>query len=170
MPTITEVQDAIYDWLEPACAPAPVDWENEDDADRKDTRVAIRLQEGAAQPHPVTTVVDGVEGTTEVVLLTLVINTRGRDAQERAQKIRASLWASQRSGFDALWKYVGLSDASAIANLSALESAQVGPRYEFRVKLFTALVHDFAADQADTVAVAVNQSASVILGNDPRAC
>lgn len=173
MPTKDQIKDAIYDWLAPVSTPAPVDWEDVDDADRKDTRVSLRLIEGKADAFPdVELNVDGggtgSETITETALLTLVINTRGKDAEILADKIRASVWSSQRSGFDALWKYVGLGSVSTILDLSELESAQIDARYEFRVKLHTTLEHTFAADYAETVEVTVNDESLGKLGTDPH--
>lgn len=178
MPTKEQIQDAVYDWLEPVAAPAPVDWEDGDDADRKDTRVSLRLLEDLGAHFPdVQLAVDGggagSETITETALLTLVINTRGTEAEKLANKIRASVWSSQRYGFDALWKYVGLGSVSTITDLSSIESAQIGARHEFRVKLHTTLEHSFGADYAETVEVTVNEGRlgevfKSDLGNDPH--
>ena len=178
MPTKDQIKDAIYDWLEPVVAPAPVDWEDADDADRTDARVSLRLLEDTGSHFPdVELSVDGGgvgnETVTENALLTLVINSRGADAEAIANRLRASVWSSQRYGFNSLWKHVGLASVSTILDLSALESAQIGARYEFRVRLHTTLEHDFGAGYAETVNVTVNEGRlgtvlELDLGNDPH--
>lgn len=169
MPTKDEIRDAIYDWMEPVAntpapaTPVPVDWEDADDADRSGLRITLRLLEDEGRHFPdVTLDIDGGgagdETIKETAVLTLVVNTWGQTAEALANKLRASIWSSQRYGFDALWKYVGLGSVSTITDLSALESAQIGARYEFRVKLHTTLDHNFGADYAETIGVVVNES------------
>ena len=172
MPTKSAIDNSIFDWLNSVVGPVPVDWEDFDDPDRRGDRVSIRFLDDAAAHHPIAEIVNGVEVISETTMLTLVINARGDNADSIASNIRSSIWASKRSGYDDLWAYVGLGSVSSITNLSALESAQIGNRFELRVKLHANLEHNYNADIAETVQVTVSEERKGIVldsefGPDP---
>ena len=174
MPTVETLEDALFDWAEPTVSPTPVFWEDADDADRKEGRVSLRVLDDISDHHPHVEISEGgEERIVETAMVTLVVNCRGEGSKIVANKLRASLHSGRRHGFDSLWKYTGLGSISAITNLSSLESAQIGARHEFRVKLHTTLEHTFETDCADTIGVSVNagrlgEVLDLTLGTDPH--
>lgn len=169
MATLDQIKDGVFDWVGSVTpGGTPIDWEDGDDADRTITRVSLRLVRDTADA-PADSVLDpdnSQETITERATFNLVINTRGAAAEDIARPLRASLYASGRFGFNALWGIVGLGGVTPLLNLSELEDSFISSRYEFRVTLNTTLDYIFGADHADTVSVTVNEgNLGVILDN-----
>lgn len=177
MATLDELKDKIYDWIDSVVPVGIVtEWEDGDDADFKNSHVSLRLLEDKVDSRPLIELDSDTEEEkiTENVAFILVINTYGKQSEYVAKLLRASLWSSARSGFDALWGYVGLGGTTAIQNLSELESADIQARYEFRVTLHTILEFIFGADYAENIPVTVVETRlgtvidNQIMGGDPH--
>lgn len=161
MPTLDQVKDSIYDWVDAATEDGQtIIWLNEDDADYSGSKITLRILTDDTEANPSVTLdhENAQETIVEKAVLVLVINTYGEGAEALAKLLRASLYSSQRFGYDELWKYVGLGGSSAIQDLSSLESSEISDRHEFRVTLNTELEHTFSADYAETVGVTVIES------------
>lgn len=178
MPTRDQIYDTLFDWVSSVAAPATVDWEDGDDADRTGLRVSLRMIENRGGNFPDREISVGVgdtgdESISEQALITLVVNTRGKGSEDLAWLLRASAWSSQRFGYNGTWGEMGLGSVSTVLDLSELESAQIENRYEFRVKLHTTIEHTLSADYAETIEVSVQEGRLGIIsindyGNDPH--
>ena len=151
------LKDAVYDWVNSVSPEdVPVIWADGDDAGYK-VYVALRASKDKAQPNPDVTCVGGVETITEVVEYTLVVNCYGNGAEPLAQRLRSSVYASARFGYEALWGMCGLGGVTDVLNLSALEIGRIEGRYEFRVTLHATVSESFGYDGADTIGVRVDE-------------
>lgn len=148
MTTLIDIENAVRSWCE-AVSGRPTYKEPLNRAMPAGDFCTVHVAEDQAEEMtPVTLAEDGlnetVTGRTRLVID--VVALRG-DAGAVASRLRRSLSASAR--YTDLWPLMGYGSADPVRDLSAIQSANVQPRNEFRWYAFAAINEEFAADYFD---------------------
>jgi len=168
MTTINDIENAIRSWCEDVSGrptyPEPL---NGNMPAGKYCTVHVTSEE--VSEHQRTSLSDDgleetVDGMTRITVDVVVL--RG-DAMATASRLRRSLSSSAR--YTDLWAIMGYGNSDQIRDLSAIQSANVRPRAEFRWYAYAALSETFTADsftdnKIDGVLIGINNPPDSLSG------
>lgn len=161
MATFTDIENAILTWVNAITGREVVLADDDELYVPRVPYVLIKLTDNSTpnfmRPQ------QSSDGLSETVFSSSVVTCQidvvgqsgGTTSKADAQRLAVSLKSMRR--YQDLWKIMGLGAASAITDLTGLETGAFRHRHQFTVTFYAALQETFDADYFNTVDVTINE-------------